>query len=193
MENKQNELSRSKRDSSTATKSVNRQDWVETTTIQPRERPKAGRRTPNHTSSAHAPVAQPSVVVTSEPNDNQCGNTQTYEQNNMFTVNQTAPDNSATADLLGLFDKPSAMTQSLDSTLSSPPSNGFSSTNPFGDDFGKLQPSQITNNLSGMSSSYNDITSSSVHQFDDSFGNMALHPPAVNPSHRRVIVTNLFS
>lgn len=162
---KQNE-SRQRKESSTF-RTVDRSDWVETTTVQPRQRPKAGK-------ALAVPQISSNMLHSSNP--------EISSQSQVTFMRQTEP--AASMDLLGLHSS-SQMSHSLDfnsapKTLTSNGQFGGGSSNPFGDDFGKLAPSQIYQN-NGLSSSYNDISNYSTNVpttgFEDSFASLSVSGP----------------
>lgn len=137
-------------------------DWVETTTVRPRERPRAGKNL-----QQQPPVTAPQL--------------------NRYSQASTHTRSIPSVDLLGLSPQTTSMTRSLDSTKTTPM---FASvTNPFGDDFGKFDPS---NSSAKLDISEQTTRGTVPHQpqqqlsgFEDSFADLLIQPSAL-PSQSQV-------
>ena len=158
---------------------VSSSDWVETTTVRPRERPKAGR---------HLQVQQqpPQTVPAAPVSDYyQTIYHQAPTQNQTVTTHQnigTVP----VADILDLSggSQASSMTRSLDSTRSGHVRTY--SASPFGDDFSTLDP-RLIHQSAGASSTPAGLNTAQPgpptnHKqlgFEDSFADLDLSSTAV--------------
>lgn len=160
-----------KRSATVSRPSVDMTEWVETTTVRPRERPKPGK------------PLQPPTIITPAPEP-----TSTHslaQRPHHIESLQTVP----TADLLGVASQPNSMHRSLDSSLGT--FTCHSSTSPFGDDFSQYVPQAKALPATNIAS----VDSHTGHQlgFEDSFSDLLIQSTASSQSQvRRTAATTSY-